>query len=203
MLVGAALLLTGILLFVISRHLLIFSILLGLAGLILLATLAHGKTTDLRKPTGVTAVGVFVLLCSIGLGYFIFMIIALSGIGSFGYSSAGISAISEGTSLFILSLTVFALSGLLLSIIVLRGLSSKYLWYCLMAYWISLLAYSFVRDFTSLDYYAQSFWLPYLPIFLLPTYIYPAICIAYFLTKKPRQYFHLIGENTLKQQTTT
>lgn len=195
---GAALVLASIILTVAGRCHYSFTIPLGILGLVLLPTLAPIKTTDLKKPAGVDAIGLFTFLSSLGLGYLSIMAIALANVGF----STGPSGISETTSMLVLSYWVFALAGLLLSILVLRGLSSKHLWYVLMAYWILFLAYSFVRDFAWFHYYARSFWLPTFLIYCLPTYVYPAICIPYFLTKKPRQYFHLIGENTLKQQTT-
>jgi len=199
---GASLLFSGIVLYALyGHHVLILSIPLGLAGLVLLATVAQGKRPDLRKPAGVTAIGVFALLGSTGLGYYVYLASALSGIGSFGFASAGTFGISTAA-LFMSSLTVFAFSGLVLSILVLRGVSSKYLWYAMMMYWISLLAFSFVRDVVSLDYYLRGFWLPSFLVFFLPTYIYPAICIVYFLTKKPRQYFHLGSKINSTYQTT-
>ena len=185
---GAALVLASIILIVDGGYHSSFTIPLGILGLVLLPTLAPIKTKGFKKPTGVDAIGLFTFLFSLVLVWLSYMVLALASVGF----STGPSGISEFTSLFILSYRVFALTGLLLSILVLRGLSSKHLWYVLMAYWILLLAYSFVRDFASVYYYARSFWLPSFLIYCLPTYVYPTICIPYFLTKKPKQYFHPI-----------
>ena len=193
LLLGAALVLASIILIVDGGYHSSFTIPLGILGLVLLPTLTPIKTKDFKKPAGVDAIGLFTFLFSLGLGFLSSMALALASVGF----STGPSGISEFTSLFILSYWVFALAGLLLSILVLRGLSSKHLWYILMTYWILLLAYSFARDFASFYYYARSFWLPSFLIYCLPTYVYPAICIPAFLTKKLRHHFHLISENNI------
>jgi len=188
---GVALVLASIILIIDGKPLSDFSMPLGIAGLALLATLAPIKTTDLKKPAGVDAIGLFTFLFSVGLGFLSYVAWAIAGVG-LGTAYSGITSV---TSLFILSYVVFALAGLLLSILVLRGLSLKHMWHILMAYWILLLAYSCVRDFINFYYYTRSFWLPSTFFYYLPTYVYPAVCIPYFLTKKPRQYFRLISEN--------
>jgi hypothetical protein len=198
---GAALFLAGIFLLLYQwNFMIIFSLPLIVSGLLLLATLAHGKTTDLKKPAGVTIAGAFALLSSIGLGLLSYFAVILASVG---FSSSPSDYAFHVFSSFSLPLAVLALSGLFLSIVVLRGLSSKYLWYILMAYWISLLAFSSAWVFTSFGSIGSpSLTIYSLAIFVLPTYVYTASCIAYFSTKKPRQYFHLIAVKSPQQQAT-
>lgn len=197
---GVALFLAGIfLLFYHWSFMIVFSLPLIVAGLLLLATLAHGKATDLKKPAGVTVVGVFALLGSIGLGLLSYFAVILASVG---FSSSPSDYTLHVFLSFSVPLAVFALSGLFLSIVVLRGLASKYLWYILMAYWASLLAFSSAWVFSSFGIIGSpSLTIYSLGIFVLPTYVYSVSCIAYFSTKKPRQYFHLIAAGISPQQT--
>jgi hypothetical protein len=188
LLLGGILLFTGVLLpyFIISYF--FFGILLITAGLVLLATLPE-RATDLRKPVGVTAIGVFALFGSMGLSFFSLYTISALTIGGIGGSISPYSGLLF--SVFVwhyLPVGVFALSSLFFSIVILRGVSSKHLWYALMTYWILLLGYSLFRDFTTNALGALG---SVFSIWLFSTTVYPAVSIAYFLTKKPRQYFHL------------
>jgi hypothetical protein len=198
---GIALFLAGIFLLFYQWYVMItFSLLLIVAGLLLLATLTHSKATDLKKPAGVTVVGVFALLGSIGLGLLSYFAVILASVG---FSSSPSDYAFHVFLSFSLPLAVFALVGLFLSIVVLRGLASKYLWYILMAYWASLLAFSSAWVFTSFgNIGSPSLTIYSLAIFVLPTYVYTASCIAYFSAKKTRQYFHLIAVGNPQQQTT-
>ena len=186
---GATLLLSGIFVLVFMRWLEIVGIPVVIAGLVLLATVPKG-TTDLKKPTAVTLVGVFTLIGSIGLGLLASVVVMFEAIGSSPWGPG----MALNTWLVLLSLGIFSLSGLFLSIVILQGVSSKYLWFALMAYWISIIAFSFIRDLND-PYKGLSFFLgvPRFVIWNLPTYICPSVCIVYFLTKKIRQYFHLIA----------
>jgi uncharacterized membrane protein len=147
-----------------------------------------------KKPVGVTIVGVLVLLGSFVLGLLSYLGFIWSVMG--GYPSFGIEP--NAWSLFIFSI-FFALAGLSLSIVVFQNVSSKYLWRALMAYWISLIVIAFIQDSTNslvINYIRVA---PIFPIWYLPTYVIPIGCIAYFLTKKPRQYYHLIAEQPVVQ----
>ncbi len=143
-------------------------------GIMLLAFLPKG-TTNSRQPAGMESIGVIALLGSIGLGFCSLFAVAWSAIGG-GYPHEG--EVPLVFFLFPLSIGIFALSGLFLSILVLRGVSSKKLWYILMAYWILLIPFSLFWSFFSFGGFI-----------LIP--IYPVLCIAYFSTDKPKQYFHL------------
>lgn len=136
-------------------------------------------------PVGVRIVGYIALFGSVALGL-------LAWIGSFA-GGVGMAGNTSGIPLRVLwlvaSFSVFALVGLCLSIAVLRGWSSKYLWYALMVYWISLLAFSFVRDLTNFENIAWNIMDLGFATLILPTYVYSACCIGYFLSRKPRQYF--------------
>jgi hypothetical protein len=190
LLLGAILLFAGVLLSYFILSYFFFGILLVIAGLVLLATLPEGAT-DLR-PVGVTAVGVFALLGSMGLSLFSLYTITALTIG--GQPFWGLLF-----SLFVwyyIPVGVFALSSLFFSIVILRGVSSKHLRHALMAYWILLLGYSLFRDFTTNAFGALG---SVFPMWFFSTTVYPAVCIAYFLTKKPRQYFHLIAGQPVAQ----
>ena len=194
LLLGAILLFVGILLPCFKLSYFFYGTLLIIAGLVLLATLPEGST-DLRKPAGVAIVGVFALLGSMGLSYFSLFGISGLTIGGEGFSSGLLFTVFFW---YYFPMSVFALSSLFLSIVILRGVSSKYLWYALMAYWILLFSYSLFRDFTANAFGVLG---SVLPMWLFSTTIYPAVCIAYFLTKKPRQYFHLIAGQQVAQAT--
>ena len=142
-------------------------------GLVLLAFVPK-TPTDSQQQERMEHIGVIALLASIGLGFCSLFAVAFSAIGG-GYPHEG--GFSVASLLFPLPIGIFALLGLFLSIVVLRGVSSKKLWYILMTYWISLIPFSI-------------FWSLFFSGFML-ILIYPVPCIVYFTTDKPRQYFHL------------
>jgi hypothetical protein len=143
----------------------------------------------LEKPFGVRIVGYIALFGSIGLGMLAWITAVVAGIGWYGHTGIPTRVLWLSTSLAIL-----ALVGLILSIAILRGLSSKYLWYALLVYWVSLLVFFLARDLTNFENIARMITDIIVDILVLPPYIYSVSCIAYFLTKKPRQYFLKVGK---------
>ncbi len=173
---GLVLFFSGVLLVVYGgAQLLVLSTPLIVAGLMLLATVPRGKKRD-EMPNGVAAVGVVAFFASIALAF----------VGTI-QGELSLRAFTSSVGWYLTVLGVLALAGLCLSILVIRGVSSKYLWFALIGYWISMLFFSFIRDFVVMNYIVGT---PFYPL-LFPTYVYAAGCIIYFLTKKPRQYFQL------------
>jgi len=172
---GATLFLAGILLlFYGGVQSPVFSLPLIVAGLVLLATVPHGNARY-ERPLGVRIVGFLVLLDAL----------AFTALGL----TVGTLSVMEqmGLGSYATSLAILALAGLCLSIVVLRGVSSKSLWFALMTYWVSILAFSFILDFIVTSYTINIIF--YVKFF--PTYVYAAICFVYFLTEKPREYFRV------------
>ena len=147
--------------------------------------------TNFEKPKGVTIVGVLVLLGSFGLGLLSYLGFIWSIVGGFGVG------VEPNAWLLLIFLIFFALAGLSLSIVVFQNVSSKYLWHALMAYWISLIVIALIQDSTNSYVVKLHRFAPIFSIWYLPTYVIPVGCIAYFLTRKPRQYFNIKQQQPL------
>lgn len=176
MLEGIILLFAGVLLAGFMPSYFFFGILLIIAGIVVLATLPK-VAADSKQAAENEPVGVIALLGSIGLGLCTLFAVAWSAIGG-GYPHEG--GFQIAFLLFPLPIGIFALLGLFLSILVIRGVSSRKLWFILMAYWIVLIPFSL-----SWSFFFGGF------IFIL---IYPVTCILYFLSDRPKQYFHVTAE---------
>ena len=183
LLLGIILFFSGVLLACFISSSFFFGILLIMASLVVLATIPKGAK-ELQQPTKMEFIGVIALLGSMGLGFCSLFALAFSAIGG-GYPHEG--GFIATFLIFPVPIGIFALLGLFLSIVVIRGISSKKLWYILMAYWISLIPFTL-------------FWSVFFRGFTL-ILIYPVLCIAYFLTDKPRRYFHLTAEEPVAQAT--
>jgi MFS family permease len=181
LLLGIVLLFAGVLLACFMSSYFFFGILLVMASLVVLATLPKGAE-ELQQPAKMESIGVIALVGSMGLGFCSLFALAFSAVGG-GYPNEGGYLFTF--LIFPFSIGIFALLGLFLSIVVIRGVSSKKLWYVLMAYWIALVPFAL-------------FWSRLFFGFML-ILIYPVLCIAYFLTDKPRQYFHLTAEEPVAQ----
>ena len=83
----------------------------------------------------------------------------------------------------------FALTGLVLFILLFIGLSSKFLWYFSMAYWGLLLAFSLIYNLSNLALFEKTAYQFFLSEVLAP-YVCSVICIVSLSTNKTRQYFH-------------
>jgi hypothetical protein len=185
---GAVLLLLGLYFLLEGGTLtLAFSIPIIIAAVIVLGTSFKAETLPAERPIGVIVAGYIFLFGSIALGLRGYMQGILSGVGM-----AGLNWEPSAYFKWTLMLTaVFAFAGLFLSIIVIRGVSSKYVWYALMAYWSSFLIFSLARDLSNLENVVRNAGSSVFYILVLPPYVYGITCATYFLTNKPRKYFHI------------
>jgi hypothetical protein len=151
-----------------------------------------------KRPIGVTIVAVLTLLSSFALAFLFLIFWAVSVVGM----GPGLPLTFSNLP-FYLSL-LFAFFAFACSIAIISRATSKYLWYSSLAYWIALSAY-FVWAYTYMRVWQYMFYLEggqawfswynilsYARIALLPLpFIYAIGCLAYFLTKNPREYFHV------------
>ena len=91
----------------------------------------------------------------------------------------------------------FAVAGLALSVPLLAGINSKRLWYALMSYWFSILIFWLWFIFRDISGTWRGITAGLYSVILGPL-AYSICCIAYFLTKNPKRYFHL-EKNPLAQ----
>ena len=138
LLLGIILFFSGVLLACFISSSFFFGILLIMASLVVLATLPTGAK-EMQQPAKMEFIGVIALLGSMGLGFCSLFALAFSAIGG-GYPHEG--GFLATFLIFPVPIGIFALLGLFLSIVVIRGISSKKLWYILMAYWISLIPFT-------------------------------------------------------------
>jgi len=83
----------------------------------------------------------------------------------------------------------FALTGLMLFILLISGLSSKFLWYFSIAYWGLLFAFSLIYNLSNLASFEKTAYQFFYSEILVP-YVCSTICIISLSTKKTREYFH-------------
>lgn len=147
-----------------------------------------------KRPIGVTVVAALTMMSAIVLGFFQFIVFALSAVG--GPLPSG----SQGSGLPLIFLTplFLAMCGFSISIGQLEG--SKWAYYASIVFWIVLLAcfglLAYVVDFLNgiiwLDGRGDFSFHGFL-IFLatIAPLVYSAGSLTYFLTKIPRAYFQL------------
>jgi hypothetical protein len=143
-------------------------------------------------PTGVSLVSALAMFSSFVFGFFAFAIEAFSG-SFLMFRSNSVNPLF--LQLMVLLLAILSVASFGASFAVLRGSSSKYLWFSMLAVWSGLLAYSFVFHVqfwtafgaSSSNVYSEAA----VVLVLVAPFIYSVCCIAYFLTQKPRRYFHL------------
>jgi hypothetical protein len=129
-------------------------------------------------PQGVKSVGFFTLAGSAGLLIFT------------GLAAETSNPFTLFDKLLFVSWALFVFAGFTLSFFLLSGYTSKRLWYASISFWISILIFWLWFDLRNISgtwrgiTYGQ-YWLILGPI------AYSVCCIAYFLTKTPRQYFQL------------
>jgi hypothetical protein len=154
---------------------------------------SNGLTAAAGLPTGVSIVAALTIFCSFPLGLFAFTTAAFVGTGPL----VVLNPPPASVTLQLMSglLAVLAVASLCCAFFVLRGSSSKVFWYAMNAVWVGLLVYSSTLHF--------QFWTDYYSVFaeaysglvvllvLAAPFAYTVCCIVYFLTKKPRKYFHL------------
>ncbi len=155
---------------------LLLGVLFSFVGLVLITTSPRGSNE--APPDGVRLFGAIVFLGCLGSAVLTYMQ------GIFGmYSYQGWYYVWQA---------FLIITGLFLSILVFKRVSSKYFWHGLLAYLVLLLVFSLFRDFTvgliPLDVSQPMFYL-----LVLPSYMVSSSFIVYFLTKKPRQYFHQVN----------
>jgi hypothetical protein len=152
-----------------------------------------------KRPIGVTVVAALAMMSAIVLGFFQFIVFALSAVG--GPPSSG----SQGSGLPLIFLTplFLAVCGFSISIGQLEG--SKWAYYASIVFWIVLLAcfglLAYVVDFLNGiiwldgrgDFSSHGFLIFMVTIAPL---LYSAASLTYFLTKTPRVYFQLSKKNT-------
>ncbi len=154
---------------------------------------SDGLTATAGLPTGVSVVSALTMFCSFPLGLFAFATAAFAGSGPLVVLNPPPNPVT--TQLMSASLAVLAVASFSCSFLVLRGSSSKFFWYAMNAVWVGLIVYSSTLHFqfwtTYFGAFAEAYSGPVVAIVLLAPFAYSVCCIAYFLTKKTRKYFHL------------
>lgn len=138
----------------------------------------------LRRPIGLTIVAFLTLLSSIALAYLLLIVWAVSCVGMGGGIPLTVTNLPYYLSWL---LPIFAF---VFSVGILGGITSRYLWYSLVIFWIALVVL-FVEWYTSTKiwHYAGYSWFGVL--FVLFPFIYAIGCLVYFLTSTPKEYFHI------------
>ena len=150
----------------------------------------------LEIPAGVDVVAILTLLSVIPLGMLFLLMLALGGVGM----GHGLP-LTWGNLWYYLPL-LFGLFALISSILLLKGIRSRFLWGSLIAYWIVLFAYFMplaVRIWSEYSTgenagfrYLATYQIESLIVVILP-HIYAAVCSAYFLvSKRVLRYFGLM-----------
>ncbi|MGA3060901.1 MAG: hypothetical protein ABSD92_11095 [Candidatus Bathyarchaeia archaeon] len=135
-------------------------------------------------PKGINYVGFFSLFASVGLAAFAALVYGASdSLAQYGY------AFPIAFKLIIASWVVFALAGIVLSSMLLGGFSSKRLWFAFLSYWILLLAFWVGFDLRDLSGTWRAVTYGF-AVEIFGPIVYSACGIAYFLTRKPKRYFH-------------
>lgn len=164
-----------------------------LASRLLLEFPNGGVTAAAGIPTGVGAAATLTLASSFVLGFFAVAVAAYSSSDWLGSSNFVSNTLFM--SLMVFSLSVLALMSCIFPFLILRGSSVGYLWYVMIAVWIGLLAYSVVFHFPYWTTFYSSSPNTYsemvIALVLLAPFIYSIGCIFYFLTEKPRRFFHI------------
>lgn len=99
--------------------------------------------------------------------------------------------------IYVFSYGAFALTGLVLFVLLFGGLSSKFLWYLSMAYWGLLIAVSLMYNLSNLGEFERTANQFFLSEVLVP-YVFSVFCIVSLSTKKTRQYFHFATNTVLE-----
>lgn len=164
------------------------------------------KAAVRARPVGVTIVAVLTLLGSFALGTLSLALwLANFVVGGMGFAAAGESAPLTLRNLYVIFPLLLAMTSFALAIATLTtGIRSKRLWYAMIAFWAALLAFFALWDYgvwtnVGLTYNSDgsSYWQltqPWQYAAVAATFLplaYGVGCIAYFLTEKPKQYFHM------------
>jgi hypothetical protein len=163
-----------------------------LAARLLLEFPSTGLTAASGLPTGVSVVSTLTLFCAFPLGLFAFATATFAGLGP----NITLNPLPNAAIMQLMSalLAVMAVASFCCAFFVLRGSSLKFLWYALNGVWVALLVYSLTLHYQFWTTYYNSFAQAYsgavVVLVLFAPLAYSGCCIAYFLTKKPRRYFH-------------
>lgn len=151
-----------------------------------------------ERPRGVTVVAVLTLLSAFPIAFLFLLFFVLSAVGM----GSGLPLIVQNLPYYVpLPLALFAF---IFSVSVLSGATNKYLWYGTIVFWAALFLY-FTWAYTWMGVWRWMFYLEggsnplswynllsYARILFLPLpFIYVVACLMYFLTKTPREYFHV------------
>ena len=142
-----------------------------------------------RRPTGVTIVAVLTLLSAMALLFFCFILFVVSSVGGMSNAAAG-----GGLPVWLLAgiLPPFALAilALIAAVGILNG--AKYAWHASIVLWIVLLVY-FGPYALMIDTTLSFVYVYELEIALATAapLIYSVGCLAYFRTKRVKEYFGL------------
>jgi hypothetical protein len=163
-----------------------------LAARLLLEFPSNGLTATAGLPTGVSMVAALTMFCAFPLGLFAFATATFAGLGPMITLTPPPNP--AVTQLMSALLAALAVASFCCAFFVLRGSSSKFLWYALNGVWVALLAYSLTLHYqfwtTYYNVFAQAYSGVVVIMVLAAPIAYSVCCIAYFLTKKPRRYFH-------------
>jgi hypothetical protein len=143
-------------------------------------------------PIGVTIVAFLTLLSCVVLAYLLIIVWVVSCVGMGGGIPISVQNLPYYLSWL---LPIFAF---LFSVGILGEMTSRYLWYGLLVYWIAFFTY-FVLYYGTTGIWIYMFRLDsgdnlasIARILFLPSpFVYAVGCSVYFLTKTPQKYFHI------------
>lgn len=152
------------------------------------------------KPVGITLVAVTTLLVSLALCYLFLIFVAVSSVGMGPGLLFNLQNLPTYLPLFLSAFSFFS------SVMVLWGATTKYLWYCLVMFWIVFLAFFFwyythVSAWRYMAYWegGDYQWISIARILFLPSpFIYALGCLAYFQTRTAREYFVSIPDKLIE-----
>ena len=144
----------------------------------------NGVVIILRRPIGLTIVAFLTLLSSVVLAFLLLTLWVVSCVGMGGGIPLTVTNLPHYLSWL---LPIFAF---LFSVSILGGITSRYLWYSLVVFWIALVLF-FVGWYTSTEIWHYTGYFEFGILFVLFPFIYTVGCLVYFLTSTPKEYFHV------------
>ena len=148
----------------------------------------------LQIPKHINDIGIFSVIVSAGL-----FVLGAAYWGQLGFGPAPLD-----TQLLSAFLIALSLAGLLPSLALISIRPRKQLWYALMSFWMLLLVFFTVWNLSRIDSILRSFsegsGVAFASLVFFGPIIYSAYCIAHFLTKDTKRYFHLTVETPLNLQ---
>lgn len=142
------------------------------------------EQNKLPMPKSIYNIGLITVIISL----FLFMY-GLLGLGNFGFPAPFEQRLFGGC------LVATTLAGLVSSLVLISVRPRKQLWHALMSYWVLLLVLFTVWDISRLDNIITAFNEGHDILFItIGPIIYSIFCIAFFLTRNVKKYFHLTAE---------